>query len=188
MEESEVPLEQIHEDIHHHAKHGEDWTLGVALTAAILAGLAAVASMLSGHHANEGMLEQIHASDKWSYYQAKGIKSAVLNAKMELLTGLGKTPDEKDRAKAADYKKEQEEISQEAKEKEQASKAQMNSHVIFARGVTLFQVAIAVSAVSVLTKRRPFWYLGIAFGLVGVGFLIQGLLFSINAGVFIGKG
>src|SRR5689334_11823532 len=176
MEDSDVPLEQVHEDLHHHAKQGESWTLGVALTAALLAGLAAVTALLSGHHANEGMLEQIHASDQWNYYQSKGIKAAVLSSKMELLSGLGKAPDEKDRAKAAEYKKEQETIFQEAKEHEKASQGHMHSHVIFARGVTLFQVAIAVSAVSVLTKRRKFWYLGIFFGIIGLGFLAQGLI------------
>ena len=176
MEDSDVPLEQVHEDIHHHAKQGESWTMGVALTAALLAGLAAVTALLSGHHANEGMLEQIHASDQWNYYQAKGIKAAVLTAKIELLSGLGKTPDEKDRTKAADYKVEQEEISRSAKEKEAASQQHMHLHVIYARGVTLFQVAIAISAISVLTKRRTFWFVGIAFGCIGMGFLIQGLL------------
>jgi hypothetical protein len=178
MEESEVPLEQTHEDIHHHAKHRGDWALGVALTTAVLAGFAAITSLLSGHHANEGMLEQLHASDEWSYYQAKGIKAAVLNAKMELLSGLGKTADEKDRAKAADYKKEQEEIFRDAKEREKTSRAHMQAHVIFARGVTLFQVAIAVSAISVLTKRRQFWYVAIGFGMIGLVFLIQGLVFQ----------
>jgi hypothetical protein len=180
MDEPEVPLDQVHEDIHHHATrhgHGESWTLGVALTAAILAGLAAITSLLAGHHANEGMLEQIHASDRWNYYQAKGIKAAVLSAKAELLTGLGKKPDAQDQAKAVQYKHDQETIFQEAKDREKASQSHMQSHVIFARGVTLFQVAIAVSAVSVLTKRRPFWYLGILFGVVGLGFLVQGLIF-----------
>src|SRR5689334_22012770 len=150
MEDPEVPLEQVSEDIHHRAKHGERWVLGVALTTAVLAGFAAIAALLSGHHANEGMLDQIHASDRWNYYQAKGIKAAVLTTKMELLTGLGKTPDEKDRAKAAEYKQEQDAIFKEAKEKEEASQAHMHAHVIFARGVTMFQVAIAVSAISVL--------------------------------------
>jgi hypothetical protein len=177
MDEQEVPLEQVHEDLHHHAEHRSDrWTLGVALTAAVLAGLAAIASLLSGHHANEGMLEQIHASDQWNYYQAKGIKAAVLNSKIELSSALGHPAPPKDSEKAAEYKKEQEAIFEEAREKEKASQAHMRAHLIFARGVTLFQVAIAVSAISVLTKRRPFWYLGIFFGLIGLVFLLQGLV------------
>jgi Domain of unknown function (DUF4337) len=178
MEDPEVPLEQVHEELEHRAKRGESWTLGVALTAAILAGLAAIAALLSGHHANEGMLEQLRASDQWNYYQAKGIKASVLSAKKELLTAMGRVPDEKDQQKLLEYKKVQENIFRDAKEKELASREHMQAHVIFARGVTLFQVAIAVSAISVLTRRRRFWYVGIAFGVVGLGFLVQGLLFG----------
>ncbi len=176
MEDPEVPLEQVHEELQHHAQHGEKWTLGVALTAAVLAGLAAITALLSGHHANEAMIEQLRASDQWSYYQAKGIKAAVLNAKIELLAAVGKAPDPKDHEKSTDYKRDQESISNDAKEREASSRAHLHSHVIFARGVTLFQVAIAVSAVSVLTRRKPFWYLGIGFGLIGIAFLVQGIL------------
>jgi len=178
MEDPEVPLEQVHDDIHHRAVSDQRWTLGVALTTAVLAGFAAITALLSGHHANEGMIEQIHASDQWNYYQAKGIKAAILSAKADLLAGLGKAVDEKDRAKLADYKKEQDDIFRDAKEKEQASRSHMQAHVIFARGVTLFQVGIAVCAVSVLTRRRPFWFLGILFGVAGAAFLVQGLLFG----------
>ena len=178
MEDPEVPLEHVHEEMEHHAQHGERWTLGVALTAAILAGLAAITALLSGHHANEGMLEQIHASDQWNYYQAKGIKAAVLATKIDLLTASGKPAGPQDEEKLRSYKSEQDDIFRDAKEKEHASQRHMRAHVIFARGVTLFQVAIAVSAISVLTRRKPFWFLGIAFGAVGLGFLAQGLLFS----------
>ncbi len=176
MEDPEVPLEQVHEEMQHHALHGEKWTLGVALTAAILAGLAAVTALLSGHHANEAMIDQLRASDQWNYYQAKGLKAAVLTAKLDLLLALDKPVDAQEREKAAEYKQEQEKIFGEAREREATSQTHLRSHVIFARGVTLFQVAIAVSAVSVLTRRKPFWYLGIAFGVVGIAFLVQGLL------------
>src|SRR3984957_20238142 len=84
MEDPEVPTEHLHEEIHHHAEHTrEKWVLGVALSSALLAGLAAVSSLLAGHHANEAMIEQIQSSDNWAFYQAKGIKSALLGSKIE---------------------------------------------------------------------------------------------------------
>ena len=54
-------MEGVHEEIDRHAERagaegGSRWVMGVALSAAILAGLAAVASLLSGHHANEALL------------------------------------------------------------------------------------------------------------------------------------
>src|SRR2546427_13228713 len=107
MEEAEVPLEDLHEHVHESAEHsGAAWISWVALSTAILAVLAAIAGLLSGKHANEAMMSQIEASDQWSYYQAKSIKAAVLDAKM----ALAASPDESDRAKAARYEKEQEEI------------------------------------------------------------------------------
>src|SRR5437667_12053423 len=122
MEGPEVPLEQVQEELHHHASHGESWTMGVALTAALLAALAAVTALLAGHHANEGVLDQIHASDQWAFYQAKGIKAAVLATKADLLNGLGKTPAQKDRDDIIRYKEEQEAIKKEAEEKQTTSK------------------------------------------------------------------
>src|SRR5437773_12547315 len=75
MEEAEVPLEHLHEEIHHSAEHGgENWISWVALSTAILAVLAAIAGLLSGKHANEAMMSQIEASDQWGYYQARASK------------------------------------------------------------------------------------------------------------------
>src|ERR1700739_1479563 len=97
MEEAEVPLEHLHEEVHHHAEHsGEKWISWVALSTALLAVLAAIAGLLSGKHANEAMMSQIQAADHWAYYQAKGIKAAVLDAKMS----LGGNPQEDDQKKA----------------------------------------------------------------------------------------
>src|SRR6266542_3991704 len=122
MEAPEVPTEHLHEEIHHHATHKKQpWTMGVALSSALLAGLAAVCSLLAGHHANEAMIDQIQSSDRWSFYQAKSIKAAVLGSKIELLEAEGKPVAQKDRDKVAEYKKEQDEISAQAKEKEHAS-------------------------------------------------------------------
>jgi hypothetical protein len=175
-EELEVPTEKLHETIHEEAeKSAEQWILRVALTTALLAVLAAITALLAGHHANEAMIEQIQSSDQWAYYQAKGIKAAVLESKMELLVGLGKEVGEKDEEKAVEYKKQQKEIDEIAREKERSSSVHLAAHNVLARGVTLFQIAIALSAISVLTRKKWLWYISGVVGLAGMVFLIQGL-------------
>lgn len=177
MEEQEIPTEQLQETIEHHAAHSKSrWTMGVALSSALLAGFAAVCSLLAGHYANEAMVEQMQSSDQWAFYQAKGIKAAVLGSKMELLEAEGRPVAAKDREKIVSYKKEQEELSVQAKEKEHASETHLHRHVIFARGVTLFQVAIAIGAISALTNRKAFWFVSLGFGVAGIFFLAQGAL------------
>jgi hypothetical protein len=169
VEEAEVPLEHLHEEVHHHAEHsGEKWISWVALSTALLAVLAAIAGLLSGKHANEAMMSQIQAADHWAYYQAKGIKAAVLDAKMS----LGANPQADDQRKAERYAEEQSEIQKEANAKESEAKENFHQHEIFARSVTLFQIAIAIAAISALTKKPAFWIVSLVFGAVGCVFLV----------------
>ena len=123
---------------------------------------------MAEHHANEAMLDQIRSSDKWSFYQAKSIKANLFATKIELLQAMGKAVDEKDLSKVEEYRKEQETVKEEAEEKERASEAHLRHHTILSGSVTLFQIGIAVGAISVLTKRKSFWFGSLGFGVVGV--------------------
>jgi hypothetical protein len=178
-EEIEVPTEHLHETLHEKAHGGgPSWVPQVALSAAVLAVTAAIAALLAGHHANEAMLEQMHATDQWAYYQAKGIKSSQVQTKLDILAAVGKEGHdvEKDKARIEKYKEEQKEIEEKAKEMEQASKHHMDRHVVMARAVTAYQVAIALSAMSVLSKKKAVWFLSLALGAVGTVFLVQALM------------
>jgi hypothetical protein len=173
MEAPEVPLEKTQDRINEHARESEEkWVLGVALSTAVLAAVAAIASLLAGQHINEGLISQIRASDNWGYYQAKGIKAGVLEAKMELLTAEGKQPSSVDTAKAAKYAAEQDELSKEARKLETESNEHVERHEKLASAVTLFQIGIAISAISVLTKIRFFWLVGLGSGIAGVVFFV----------------
>jgi hypothetical protein len=169
MEEAEVPLEHLHEQVKESAEHGgAAWLSWVALSTAILAVLAAIAGLLSGEHANEAMMNQIESSDQWNYYQAKSIKASVLDAKMS----LAGASNESDQSKRDRYEREQEQIKSEAEAKEAAAKLNFHKHEVFARAVTMFQIAIAIAAISALTRKRHFWIVSLLFGVVGCVFLV----------------
>lgn len=175
MEEQEAPLEDVHEEIHHHAEHSrERWISGVALSTALLAALAAICSLFSGDHADESLLEQMRATDQWSYYQAKGIKANQLETKIELVEAGDKAASDKDRGKLRQYRQDQVRIRQEAEAFQHEAEEHHAKHGVLAKGVTMFQIAIAVSAISVLTRRQWFWFMGLCFGAVGLFFLIHG--------------
>ena len=169
MEEPEVPTEHLHEEIHHQAAHQtEQWILGVALSCALLASLAAVASMSSGHFSTEAMVSEIESANQWNYFQSKSIKEAQLKTKMELLTAIGKPVSQGDTAKVAEYEHDKAEIQQKAQELGQEAKRFLRTHHLLARSVTLFQIAIAIGAISALTKRKAFWYVSMGFGALGI--------------------
>jgi len=184
-EEIEVPLEAAQEHVHHEATHGGHeghgapavpWVSQVALSSAIFAVLAAVAALFAGGHSNEAVRDEIRASNQWSYYQAKGIKSDVLGSKLELMKSLDKPIDEKDRERNEKLTKDKEEIQKKANELEADAESHMVTHERLARSVTFFQVCIAIGAVAVLTKRRRFFFVSLAFGAIGLIFFGQGFL------------
>lgn len=190
MEDPEVPLEAAQEHLNEHARHAEKkWVMGVALSAAIFAAFAAVASLLAGHHVNEALIARIDANDKvvkasdqWSLYQAKGVKGAVLASKIDLLKQLGKAPGDHDEENLARYEQEQEAIKQKAEGFEQEADSlkeegerRLGWHVYLARAVTMFQISIAIAAVSVLVQKRRFWFVSLGFAALGLFFLGQQL-------------
>ena len=192
-EEIEVPTEHLHETVNeaaHESSHGADhgrrhaggaaheanpFNMRVALTTALLAVIAAVAALLAGHAANEAVLEQIDAANQWSHYQSKSIKATVLASKVELLGNLGKTSSEKDAAKLAEYDHDMEKLKTAAERKEADSAAHMRHHVVLARSVTFFQIAIALAAIAVLTKKSGLWVGSLALGVTGAVFFAIGL-------------
>jgi hypothetical protein len=173
-EEIEVPTEHLHEAMEEKAHEG-GFNLRVALSSALIAVLAAVCALFAGTYANEAMLAQLKASDQWSYYQAKSIKSSILESKFDVLKGLGHRADPKELAKVAEYKKDMADITTQADALTRESDDLMAKHELLAKGVTLFQVAIALSAIAALTKRRFLWQGGLLLSCGGTVFLILGL-------------
>ena len=177
MQEIEVPLESAHEEIHKAAHEAGGWLRYAALASALLAALAAVAALMAGHFANEAMLEQIKAGDHWSFYQAKSIKASLVDARLDMLPpGAAAEARAKLTAKSSDYKREQKEIEEQAGELERESQAHLQLHQTFARAVTFFQVAIAIAAIAVLARRRRYFGVALAFGGVGLAFMVQALV------------
>lgn len=175
MSEIEVPIEAVQENIAHAAHHASKEESRFMNTAAILASLlaaaAAVAALFAGHLANEALLEQIQSSDKWAYYQAKGIKASIA----ELKSTAG---DEAAKEKIAKYKEEQAEIQTEASKLEHESRQHLVQHESLAAAVTFFQIAIAITAIAVLTRKKSFFLGSVGLGLFGLFWILKGLVFT----------
>ena len=171
-----------------HTQRG--WTLYLSLSTAIIAVFAAIASLQSGAFEseallkkNEAILTESKATDQWAYFQAKGTKAAIYEAQAESAKGAGGSPElaQKLDARREGYKKEQEEIEKTARELEAEVKARdtegeeaFHHHHRFALSVTIFQIAIALSAIAALTKRKPLWWVSMAVGAAGAALFLLG--------------
>lgn len=168
MEEFDDPTESLQEKLNEEAKEKKEekrWSLWVAVTTALFAVLAAITSLFAGHYSNEALIDQIKASDQWSYYQAKAIKLAVVTYSAK-----------PDSAVIAKVTADAAAIQSQAKEKEASSAHLLQKHVVLARAVTLFQIAIAISAISIVTSKRFLWVIAVITSAAALVFFITGML------------
>jgi hypothetical protein len=177
---AEESVQDLQEKLNDKAAEEKDGFLTrIALTTALIAALAAVTGYLAGERADESLVDQIHSSDSWSYYQAKSIKSALLSAKMETLQSLkGVPPAKADLDKIAEYQTDMKEINATAEEQHKTAEHRLEQRKILANGVTLFQIAIAIGAISAITRKQKLWYGSLFFGAAGLVQLLRELFFS----------
>ena len=171
MEEIEIPTEHLHETIQEKAKELHDaggWFRFVAISTAFMAVFAAISGLIAGHYSNEALIDQIQASDQWSFYQSKGIKAEIKT--LEAKAGIV------DVNAPLKYKAEQEEIKKEAGKLQTESKTYLKKHVSLAQAVTLFQIAIAISAISMITKMKSLWVASLLITSVGLIFFMIGFI------------
>jgi hypothetical protein len=183
-EEIEVETERIDEQIKEQLeREGGSLLKTIALTTALFAALAAVAALRAGGTVNEALLLkteatrlQAEASDQWSAYQAKGIKSAIQQAAESSWIALGRPPPTSFSDERQRYAREQADLERVARDKERERDERsleadelLHRHHRFADSVALFQVAIALGAVAALARYRLIWFLSMLVGLGGAG-------------------
>jgi Domain of unknown function (DUF4337) len=172
-------------EIEHVAQHGGDaFTSRLAVLTAVLSTVGAIFGYMGGHSQNaalmfknEAAIQKTAASNQWNYYQAKSSKQNLAELSVTLTQGEAR---QKFEQAIERYKQEKEEIKAEAEKLEAASKvaedksaAEMHVHERWALATTLLQIAIALSAVTLLTRKR--WLLGAVYGSTALG-LVTGVL------------
>jgi hypothetical protein len=168
-------------EVEHVAHHGGDhFTARVAVLTAVLSTIGAIFGYLGGHsqnaallYKNEAAIQKTSASNQWNYYQAKSNKQNLAELSITLTSGEAR---EKYAQEVERYKKEKQEIKVEAdkleavaREADHKSEVEMHVHERWALATTLLQVAIAMAAITLLTRKR--WMLFGVYGAAGFGLL-----------------
>ncbi len=154
----------------------KQWMSRVAVSTAVMAAIAAMSSSMGTGNLNQAMFDQIREADQWSFFQAKSIKEAVLEGRIETAQTLGQTVADADRQKLARYAEEKQAIRAEAEACRKSSDDHMKRYVRMSRAATATQIGIALAAVAILLRKNIFWGLALLLGAVGAAFLSLGLL------------
>ncbi|MFZ0743078.1 MAG: DUF4337 domain-containing protein [Terracidiphilus sp.] len=165
------------QELQEHAEHGshESALRPVAFTMSVLAVLVAITTVLGHRTHTEAVLNQNKATDQWNLYQAKKIRSNNTGLAADLLSVMT-VSDKQAAAKiakayadhqvkwVADLKEEQEKAEALETDVEHAE-ARANR---FDLAEALLEIGLVITSVTLLTRSRIYWYLGIAFSVLGI--------------------
>jgi hypothetical protein len=173
----------------------DSWTKYVSLTVVIVAVIAAIANQWGGKYGsrvlsqlNDATFFQTQASDQWAYYQAKGIKLKVCEGIRDQLQLAGADPKiaaliKDNDAQIAKYLTEQKNVQTQAHDFEaKRDIARKTASIASAKGgkmglaISLFSVAVAVASISMVTKTKPLWFMGLLLSAVAIFQMVRAFL------------
>ena len=156
----------------------------VTVTMAILAVLVAAVSLL-GHRAHtEELLHQTEATDRWAFFQAKDIRRHAYEMFLDELSVVTPVQHPEQVEKVKDkYEKEVERYRDQQKEIEaDATKAANEVQVEgkradrFDLGEVLIEAALVICSITLLTRNKLYWGMGLALALIGLAIASAGFL------------
>jgi hypothetical protein len=169
----------------------EKWLNYVALTTVILAVCATLSTFKAAGYSTRSVLSQNQAANQWAYYQAKSIKSYLyeiqketleLELKKDQIRGVKTFREEYENKidfyaqKIKKYEGEKTEISKEAKRLEMLRDGAQRNSGIFGLALIFLQIAILLSSISALMKKKVVWIIGTCTGAIGVVYFANGFL------------
>jgi hypothetical protein len=171
--------------VQHAAEHGGGMINQIAMFTAVIATIGAIFAYMAGAtQANAGLyknnaaIKKTAASNQWNYFQSKSTKQSLAEVSRDLTAS---EPDKaKYQAKIDRYEKEKKEIEADARKLEAESETwdkqsdgQMHLHHRWAQATTALQVAIALAAIALLTRKK--WLEWGMFGMGAIGIAIGAL-------------
>ncbi len=168
----------------------EKWMNYLALSTVIFAVCATLSTFKGGGFGNRALLNQSFATDQWSYYQSKSIKSYIFenqkdnlelqkdiianstNAKEKIAKYQAKIDGYNKKLKQ--YDEEKAETKKKAEEYEAERKNCQEHANAFGIAVIFLQITILLASIAALIKKRMIWYLSLAVGAVGILYFFDG--------------
>lgn len=157
------------------AGEGGESLKAISLAISILAVLVAMVTVMGHRSHTEAVLSQARASDMWNEYQAKKIRSDQSSVAIDLLTLQPNANGEAVAKKLEEYRSHQDKWKEDlAEEQKQAREFEADvSHaerqaVRFDVGEALLQIAVVLCSVTLFTRRKLYFFLGLSLGAAGL--------------------
>ncbi len=165
----------------------EKWMKGVAVTTTILAVMTAIAASRAGGCVATNQILTAKEGSQWAYFQSKSIKQNLREIEKDILEaqqpGAAANPEQKNLiekklssavSEISRYDKEKSDLKTQAEDVGKQNALVHRRGGQFSLSVVFFQIAIMLSSVSALVKRKEMWLAGLLFGIVACVYFANG--------------
>ena len=157
------------------AGEGSESLKSISLAISILAVLVAMVTVLGHRSHTEAVLSQARAGDMWNEYQAKHIRFDQIAVAIDLLSLQPNSNGDAVEKKLADYRSHQEkwkeELDEEMKQAREFEDEVRHAEAQASRydlGEALLQIGVVLCSITLFTRRRFYFLLGLGLGAAGV--------------------
>jgi len=173
---------EIHEFVEDQEKGRESHLYPVSFSISVLAVLVALVTVMSHRSHTEAILAQARSTDEWGLYQAKKVRQNQINLASDLLAVMAPSNPTALKDEAA-YKAHTAKWDDDLKKSDERAhkleeKVELAEHRAsrFDAGEALLQIAVVLSSITLLTRQRTYWLLGLITGAAGLAFALTGYL------------
>jgi hypothetical protein len=156
----------------------------ISLGISILAVLVAMVTVLGHRSHTEAVLMQSRAGDQWNEYQAKKIRMDNLSVDVDLLAlqpsndpAAVATKTKEYKAHIDKWKTDLAEEQEKARDFEKEVRRAEAKAAHFDLGEALLQIAVVLSSITLFTRNRAYFLLGLGLGATGIVVAVSALLF-----------
>ncbi|MEW6348710.1 MAG: DUF4337 domain-containing protein [Thermodesulfobacteriota bacterium] len=161
----------------------DPWLNYLAVTTVVLAVSATLSTFYGQRYSTRTVISEIKASNQWNWFQAKRIRAYLVEAQKDNIQNSLSTIDRATQAplaenlekrmagysaKLKEWDQEQKEISENAKKLEQTRDQAMKHGSAFGYAVIFLQLAILLSSIAALMKKKGVWIIGLIVGAFGL--------------------
>ena len=181
MEANEI--QEFSNQLKEAAEGGGESLTRISLAISILAVLVAMVTVLGHRSHTEAVLSQARAGDQWAEYQAKKIRADQTNSMIDLLSLQPNANQVAVEKKLQDYRAHEDKWKDDLTE-EQAKAHEFEGEVTHAErqasrfdlGEALLQIAVVLCSITLFTRRKLYFYLGLSLGAAGILFAVSAFL------------
>ncbi len=178
-----IEMQEFTKQLHEASEDGGESLTNISLAISILAVLVAMVTVLGHRSHTEAILMQSRAGDQWSLYQAKKIRMDNLSVTVDLLPLQPTANTTATHTKLDEYrshiKKWEGDLTDEQEKAHEYEREVTHAEGQAARydlGEALLQIAVVLSSITLFTRRRSYFFLGLGLGAAGIFIAASALL------------